>query len=174
MVDTRLEVTGETELNKVLNTLQVTTANRVAKRMLRKSTGHVARKIRSQATVGTKGHSRTGYRSIVQSIGSRLKKGRRRGMVEAKAGMQVGSGYKKGVKHAQMFAMGSKERYVKQGRFQYSNSDTRRGRMPKNELVRRGFEAALPALPAMHAAGFKKGIEAEARRLAKRSAKGAK
>jgi hypothetical protein len=163
-------LTGVTELDNVLRQLQGPAANRIAKAALRAGIRAVAKGIYAAAPLGKTGRLRA-------SIGSRLMTYGRQGMVNAKAGIDVGKTSATRMTyhapHGHLVALGTKPRWRKRlgGKFAFMLSPTskqlRTGEGPPNDFVRRGYAASYPAVLAnMHLAA-KKQMAKEAAKLAK-------
>ena len=163
-------LTGVAELDKNLKQLAGPVANRIAKSTLRAGVKAVARAIKQEAPQG-----KTGL--VKKSIGSRFETFGRAGIVTAKAGVGVGKQRAKktsvNAPHAHLVALGTKPRYRKKigGKYAGIRNPTRKQlrteSTPKNDFVKRGYQAGSAAMSQAMEAAAKKALAREAAKLAK-------
>lgn len=151
-------ITGDKALDKKFKSLATKGARRAAVAAIRKGMTIAAKGIRKLAPVGP-------TKNLKKSIGSRIKKTKKTGTVEAKAGVNVGKKTQKqldkaaarsgktakttkNAPHAHLVALGTKARKRKRlgGKFAYlnpaSDQQLRTGTMPRNDFVKQGWAAS--------------------------------
>lgn len=143
----RTILTGDKEIEATLTKLADKAADRVARNALGAGLTVVAKAMKQAAPVGKTG-------SVKASIGKRNEKKKRSGVMEAKAGVNVGKKTKikgKFAPHAHLVALGTKPRQRKRigGRFSYLTNPTPQqlstGTMPANSFVRMAYESSRSA-----------------------------
>jgi HK97 gp10 family phage protein len=143
----RTILTGDKEIENTLTKLADKAADRVARNALGAGLTVVAKAMKQAAPVGKTG-------AVKASIGKRNEKKKRTGVMEAKAGINVGKKTKqKGrfAPHAHLVALGTKPRQRKRigGRFSYLKNPTPQqlstGTMPANSFVRMAYESSRSA-----------------------------
>lgn len=176
-------ITGVADLEKTLRSLSDKSADRVAKAALRGGLAEITKAQRKAAPVGETG-------ALKKSIGSRLEKSKRTGLVMAKAGLNVGkrkSGKKKGASterlsklveqgapHAHLVALGTQKRERKSigGKFAYLKNPTPKqlstGTMPANPFIKDAYAKAQSKIePAMRKRAAK-ALDREAKRASRK------
>lgn len=152
-----LQLSGEKELAAKLAALSSRDASRITRRAMLAGAKEMRDEIRWQIKPAkTPGHSARGLKA---SIGARVKKSRRTGDVEAKAGVGVGGGKgggnmkgkaKNQAPHFHLVALGTRDRWTghrtrrtKTGehRERTGNPIAYRGRMPADDFVGRAYQA---------------------------------
>lgn len=116
--------TGIAELDLALAKLDERTQRRIARPAVSRGLTFLKRKIRKAAPVGPTGN-------LKDSIGTRFKKDRRKGMTAGKVGIDVGKKAKEdnevNAPHGHLVALGTQQRTTARG--------ANRGKMPKNDFV---------------------------------------
>jgi HK97 gp10 family phage protein len=112
-------VLGDQELIQALAAVSEAADRRIIRSALSKSLTPVVRALRAAAPVGE-------GKELKKSAGKRVKKKKRTGITEAKAGYNVGGGKTK-APHAHLVTLGTEDRYTKKGAF--------RGHVKPDELA---------------------------------------
>lgn len=141
-------IKGDKALEKKLADLDAKVQKKIARSALNKSMTVIQRGIKAAVPSHMK--------SIRQSIGKRNKKNRRKGVSEAKVGVNVAKKGEKQVPHAHLIAGGTKDRYTKAGKYT--------GKIIATPFVERGYKASESAAIEKLKQATLEGIEKEAKR----------
>ena len=147
-----VEITGQKFLDKKLAELSAKAAKRAGTSAVRAGMTEIAKGIRSEVPVGP-------TKNLKKSIGSKVAKskgGARKGIAEARAGVNVGKKQVKHAPHSHLVAIGTGQRTTKSG--------ANRGVMPANDFVKRGFNKAQAAAKAKMLAKLGKEIDKAAKK----------
>jgi hypothetical protein len=148
-------LTGDKELEATLRKLADKEADKIARSALGAGLTALAKAEKKAAPVGKTG-------AVKASIGKRLERKKRSGVIVAKAGINVGKQTKKKQRtgrapHSHLVALGTKQRTRKTigGKFSYITKPTEKqlntGVMPKNDFIKRAATGATGSvMSAMH------------------------
>ena len=167
-------LTGDKELEATLKKLADKSADRVARSVLGAGLTVIAKAMRNAAPVGKTG-------SVKASIGKRNQRNKRKGLFEAKAGVNVGKKKKQlstaiaTAPHGHLVALGTKPRFRKSigGRFGYIKNPSQQqlstGTMPSNPFIKQAYESARGNAAAAMKKRAEKALAREAIKAAKRT-----
>lgn len=147
-------ITGVKELDRKLRRLATKDEKKISRKAVGKALTPIARAIRALAPVGK-------TKSLKKAIGKSFKKNKRKGVTEAKAGVNVGKkvrrkdGSSGSAPHGHLVTIGTSNRYTKTG--------ASRGRNRANDFVNRGFNAAAGKSKQVLLTGIRDGLEKAAK-----------
>ena len=142
----RVNMTGVKEIDAVLDGLEKKTAKKIGRASINAGLGEMRKEIRKRAPVGK-------TQLLKKSIGNRFKRNKKKDLMEAKAGINVGKKKGKRAPHGHLVALGTNIRQSPNG--------ANRGRVEANDFVRQGTEAALPSVKSKMIAKSKQVLEKE-------------